>query len=381
MALLDVDTRVAYDRTGPGTPAGDYLRRYWMPVAELNDVKPGRAKAIKILSERYTYYRGASGEPHLIGHFCAHRNIALSTGRVEGEQLRCFYHGWRYDAGGQCTDQPCEDASFKAKVSVGGYPAREYLGLVYAYLGPGEPPPFHEFASFTRPGTIFTWSYVRRTNYFNSLENSADWLHANFVHAVSGFTSLGVNREIPELRVEETDYGLAGYLQYTDGKEGVNYILMPIAGYIMVALPGIDKLVDHLAYRVPIDDYSHRTFIVNLAELEGEELERFRDHRAKQRAYLEKAEPHDAVVDAVIRGDIHIDDVDPERPDLVGVQDSVVMETQPPISERPADRLGRSDLGVILLRRIFEREVSAARDGRPLKQWVYPDDLRAIPGI
>lgn len=379
-AAVDVPEELAYDRTGPDTPAGRYLRQFWIPVAQITDVKPARAKTITIMSEKFTLYRGESGAAHLIGHFCPHRHVALAIGRVEGECVRCFYHGWKFDQDGACVDQPAEDASFKDKVRAPGYPTREYLGLVFAFLGKGEPPPFPEFKRFERPGELLTWSYVRRTNYFNTMENGADHVHANFVHERSAFSTVGVNREIPEIEPWETDFGIAFNTKYKDGKNGRHYVVMPLAAFIMVAEDGLDHLVDHLAFRIPIDDESHRSFIVNLVEVFGEARDRYMEKRRQQREALQSLPSSDDIVAAIIRGDMHIDEV-PDRPDLVGIQDSVVMLTQPAVSDRESDQLGRSDRAAILLRRIYAREIEAFAQGKPVKRWTYPENLSPVSAV
>jgi len=379
-AAVDAPAELAFDRTGPNTPAGRYLRQFWIPVAMVDDVKPGRAKTITIMSENFTLYRGENGDAHLVGHLCPHRHVALAVGRVEGDAIRCFYHGWKFDQAGRCVEQPAEDAAFAEKVHLSAFPTRKYLGLVFAFLGEGEPPAFPEFKQFERPGELVTWSYVRRTNYFNTMENGADHVHANFVHERSAFSTVGVNREIPEIEPWETDFGIAFNTKYKDGKNGRHYVVMPLAAFIMVAEEGLDKLVDHLAFRIPIDDQSHRSFIVNLFEIFGEERDRFMEKRRLQRLALQSLPPSDEIVQAVIRGELHIDEV-PDRPDLVGIQDSVVMETQPPVSDREPDQLGRSDRAAILLRRIYAREIEAFAQGKPVKRWTYPEDLAPVPAV
>src|SRR5687767_8435488 len=102
--------------TGPGTLAGRYLRMFWQPVCRAEDLPAGHAKPLHILGEDFTLYRGESGKPHLIAPRCAHRGTQLSTGWVEGDCVRCFYHGWKYDASGQCVEQPAEEAGFARKV-------------------------------------------------------------------------------------------------------------------------------------------------------------------------------------------------------------------------------------------------------------------------
>src|SRR5262249_43556868 len=124
-----------YVHTGPGTLAGRYLRRFWHPVYLARDLAPGHARPLRIMSEDFTLFRGGGGTPHLWAFRCAHRGTQLSTGWVEGDCIRCFYHGWKYDGSGQCVEQPAEDAGFAQKVKIKSYPCEEYLGLIFAYLG------------------------------------------------------------------------------------------------------------------------------------------------------------------------------------------------------------------------------------------------------
>src|SRR5919202_5128287 len=92
--------------TGPGTLAGRFMRRFWQPVYLARELAPGYAKPIKIMSEEFTLYRGEDGAPHVVAFRCAHRGTQLSTGWVEGDCIRCFYHGWKYDGSGQCVEMP-----------------------------------------------------------------------------------------------------------------------------------------------------------------------------------------------------------------------------------------------------------------------------------
>src|SRR6266545_5276290 len=113
--------------TGPGTLAGQYLRRFWQPVFRSQDLKPGKAMPIRIMSEDLTLYRGQTGTARTLAFRCAHRGTQLSTGWVEGENLRCRYHGWVYEGSGQCVEQPAEPEPFCQKIRIRGYPVEEYL--------------------------------------------------------------------------------------------------------------------------------------------------------------------------------------------------------------------------------------------------------------
>ena len=375
-----------YDKVGPGTPAGEYLRRFWMPVALLDDVKPGRAKTVKILSELFTFYRGESGAPHLVANECAHRHTRLAPhGRVEEECIRCFYHGWMYDATGQCLEQPAEGReSFAHKVRITSYPVRDYHGIVFAYFGAGEPPEFQHLDLFDGPGVREVGSYVRQTNFFNSLDNQADWVHANFVHYRSEFTKIGINRAIPVVSAEETEYGLKGYLTYDDGVVGVNFVLMPIGMYIIGSGSRIDDVdglvyIHQMAWRTPIDDHSHRSFNIYYADVTGAAAERFSAARAHARQASTDMPGRAEIMKKIYSGELHVDEVDESRPDIVGIQDTVTMEMQRPISEREPDRLGRSDAAVIVLRKMYMREVRKMLNGEPIKPWKWPSELKAEP--
>src|SRR6266508_2352874 len=164
--------QIDFAPTGPGTLAGRYLRRFWQPVYVAADLPPGHARPLRIMNEDYTLYRGESGTPHVTAFRCAHRGTQLSIGWVEGDCLRCFYHGWKYDGSGQCVEQPAEEAGFAAKVRIQSYPVHEYLGLIFAYLGEGEPPPVPRYPDMEDCDGLLEWdSYPRACNYFNNLEN------------------------------------------------------------------------------------------------------------------------------------------------------------------------------------------------------------------
>jgi len=82
--------------TGPGTLSGRYLRSFWQPVYHCVDLAPGQAKPLRVMGEGFTLYRGVTGAPYLVAGRCAHRGMQLSAGSVEGDAIRCFYHGWKY---------------------------------------------------------------------------------------------------------------------------------------------------------------------------------------------------------------------------------------------------------------------------------------------
>ena len=375
---VSVSGPLDFAKTAPETITGRYLRHFWTPVALLDDVKPGRAKPIQIMSEWFTYYRGEGGQPHVVAFACAHRNTRMATGWVEGDCIRCFYHGWKYDADGQCIEQPAEDEGFAKKIKIAGYPTRDQFGLVFAYLGEGDAPAFPNFGSFELSDALETSSYVRKANYYNQRENSSDLVHVHFVHGKSDFARSGFNREIPTLAADETEYGIRGEARFADGKINVHHILMPL-GVFEPVFNREAGWIDHLAWRVPVNDETHRSFIVDRIHKRGPELEAYRAAKRRREEARAKAAPVDQIVEAILNGDMHIDDVPADHPDIVNIQDCVSLNVQPLISDR-VDRLGRSDTEVILLRKIMAREIAALGAGQPIKMWRWEEMLAIDSG-
>src|SRR5215203_2221433 len=119
---------VLLTRTGPDTPCGDLMRRYWQPAALAEELPPGGPPLpVRLLGEDLALFRDEQGRPGLLGLHCSHRGADLSYGRVEGGGLRCLYHGWLYDLSGRCIDQPGEpaDSTFKDRIRHRAYPCRE----------------------------------------------------------------------------------------------------------------------------------------------------------------------------------------------------------------------------------------------------------------
>ena len=126
-------------KVGPGEPCGEYLRRFWHPVAmtsELADLPT----AIRILGEDLVLFRDKSGRIGLVHKRCPHRRASLEFGSCDERGIRCCYHGWHFDLDGTLLDAPGQPKEamerLKNRVKLGAYPAFEYKGLIFAYMGP-----------------------------------------------------------------------------------------------------------------------------------------------------------------------------------------------------------------------------------------------------
>src|SRR5512134_3509544 len=152
-------------QTGPGTPCGEMMRRYWQPVGLSEELPVGGAPlSVRILGEELVLFRDDQGRVGLLGLHCAHRGTDLSYGRIEDGGLRCLYHGWLYDIDGRCLDQPAEPSisRFKEKICHLSYPCLERAGLIFAFMGEGEAPllPDYEFLLVPETQTAIHRAFV-----------------------------------------------------------------------------------------------------------------------------------------------------------------------------------------------------------------------------
>ncbi|HEX9445456.1 MAG TPA: Rieske 2Fe-2S domain-containing protein, partial [Candidatus Binatia bacterium] len=119
-------------RVGPGTPAGELLRRYWHPIAVATELGDRPVRRVRILGEDLVLYRGEDGSHGLVAERCSHRGASLAYGRIEGANIRCPYHGWMYAADGRCVEQPAEpeDSTYKDRVRHRAYPVEKAAGML-----------------------------------------------------------------------------------------------------------------------------------------------------------------------------------------------------------------------------------------------------------
>jgi phenylpropionate dioxygenase-like ring-hydroxylating dioxygenase large terminal subunit len=121
-------------------PFGSDLRRigthpdFWYPLAWSSEVKRGKTLARRFAGEPVVLFRSKSGRVFALEDRCAHRQVPLSLGLVEGETLKCGYHGWAYNCAGQCIDVPYLGRD-RLPNGVRSYPAREIDGLVFIFPG------------------------------------------------------------------------------------------------------------------------------------------------------------------------------------------------------------------------------------------------------
>ncbi|CAN0121280.1 unnamed protein product [Chrysoparadoxa australica] len=173
-------------RVNPGQPAGEVLRRYWQPAALSDELAgPRPVVPVTLLGEQLVLFRDNDGALGLIGRHCPHRGADLCYGRREDNGLRCPFHGWHFDRTGQCVEQPGEPEGSRMheQIRTAAYPVVEKNGIIFAYLGPGDPPPFPNFDCFRAPGThVFAFKGLWECNWLQAMEVGIDPAHASFLH-------------------------------------------------------------------------------------------------------------------------------------------------------------------------------------------------------
>jgi nitrite reductase/ring-hydroxylating ferredoxin subunit len=199
-----------------GTPAGEWFRRYWLVVGTTHDLHD-IPQAVKVLGEDLVLFRDQFGKVGLLGEHCPHRGASLEYGDIEDGGLRCPYHGWLFDVQGRCLAMPAEpkDSKFAEKVKHLSYPVREQGGLIFAYIGPDEPPPLPKYRALADAAGQRSWEATRLYDYnwFNFIENGADPAHFSILHRANPNDGTWRSwffdfRDIPPFDAIETSYGM-----------------------------------------------------------------------------------------------------------------------------------------------------------------------------
>jgi 5,5'-dehydrodivanillate O-demethylase len=356
--------------TDPGTLAGRYLRRFWQPVFHSSQIKPGEAKPLRIMGQDFTLYRGASGAPYVIDARCPHRAMPMHLGWVQAEEIRCFYHGWKFDGAGQCTEQPAERPDFCAKIRTGAYPARDYLGLVFAYLGEGPAPNLPRYPAFESEDVILNHdSYTRACHFFNNLENAGDKSHIAFAHHDAS-ASWDEATDGPTISAEESCWGVTFRTIRPSGRETVSQFGMPNI-YHARGVPDDPEVGyrEFIAWWVPHDDDRHTQFTIALQPKHSDVTPRYQQRRAAKMARWDL--DREAIARGLLDGSMRWDDVDTSRVANLFLQDDVAQMGVGPVATRQQEHLGRGDVGLILQRKLWVRELSRFAQSEPTTPWRY----------
>ena len=366
--MLTVKENERLTRVSPGTPMGELMRRYWQPIAAAAELQDNPVKPVKLLGESLVLYRNRKGGFGLIGDTCPHRRMSMLYGIPQDQGLRCAYHGWMFNETGQCVEMPGESpySTFPGRVKTTAYPVEELAGLIFAYLGPDPVPLLPRW-------DLFVWDNVLRDigstvipcNWLQIMENSLDpvhveWLHGEFSNYVlerlgrpdlkrefyrAGQVSTNLAHE--KIGFDEFQYGIIKR-RVTAGRSEDDpdwRIGHPIL------FPNILRVGSNFQYRVPMDDtHTLHVWFTAYPQPPGEEAPR------------QEQIPHYKVPLPVDEEGLA------EWPlmDNNSGQDITAWVTQGAIADRSQEKLGESDKGIILYRRMLRQQLAIIEDeGQP----------------
>ena len=386
--MLTKDQNELLTRTGPGTPAGNLFRRYWQPVALAEELPPGAPpRPVRILGEDLVLFRDANDEIGLMGLHCPHRGADLSFARVEGNGLRCLYHGWLLAKNGRCLDQPGEPAasSYKDTIRHPAYPCREAGGLILTYMGPGAAPPLPNFPIFSAPlSHVWASKLVHECNYLQANEGNVDPQHLSFLHRMSSPNKAPDERTkqvdallaadvAPLIEVEIAPFGMRVFATRMLGNDD-KYVR--VSNFIMPNCSAFDGGPLHdpaksppkpnigywMHWHVPIDDYTHWKYAI--AYCYDDPIDPAFQHRFVRSEMTENYDTRRRRSNRYLQ-----DRSEMERLTFLGMgfnfydHDRFAVESQGEISDRTREHLGASDRAVIAMRRLMIKTIEDLQDG------------------
>jgi 5,5'-dehydrodivanillate O-demethylase oxygenase subunit len=380
--LISEATNDRLTRVGPGTPCGELMRRYWVPIAPASQLLENPVRKVRILGEDLVLYRDRGGAIGLIGDRCLHRGVDLQFGIPDACGLRCPYHGWLYDQTGTCIERPLEahpERPIQQKLAA--YPVQELGGLIFAYMGPLPAPALPRWDLFVWPNPIRQIAInVLDCNWLQCQENTGDPLHsvwthgrlfqyaleregqderaASFDHTIHTRLRMGVG--VKEIYAEPTAYGLRKGVVYAkelgadaDRIDEHSTVMFPF--YTQTGMCGSPR--SEFQIRVPIDD-THTLHIC------------YQCYSAPP----EVTAPHQESIPWYEPPTKHADG----SPilDYVLAQDAMMWAAQGEIVDRSVEVLGRTDIPIVLLRRQLDEQIALVEAGQaPMNTFVESPDV------
>lgn len=348
--MLSDEKNKLLTQVGPGTQMGDYLRRYWHPIAGVSEFDDKSVRPIRLFGEDLVLYKDLSGNYGLVQRRCPHRNADLAFGYVEKCGLRCSYHGWQFNSEGHCTHQPYEEivdpeAKLRKKIRVSAYQVRAKAGLLWAYMGASPAPELPDWELFNyENGFAQAVFAVVPCNWFQCQENSIDpvhfeWTHNNWTARLQSDDAQYVPTHL-KTQYEEFEFGFV-YKRLRAQESEQN----PMWTTGRVTLwPNAFYLGHHFEWRVPVDDTNTLSVLWVFSRVPKE-----------QEPYVQQHIP-------TWYGPTHDENGD-WITSHVANQDFAARVGQGRITDRTRETLGASDRGVVQMRRRFFEELEAVAAG------------------
>jgi len=403
--MISAEQNDRMTRVGPGTPAGSLLRNYWQPVALVDELEGERpAKPVRVLGQDFVLFRDDKGRHGLLERQCPHRMADLAFGRLEDGGLRCAFHGWLFDVEGRCLETPGEPRGSRLcdHVRQPAYPVVERSGILFAWLGKGEPSAFPHFDCFTAPGAYtFAFKGYWDCNWLQALEVGIDPAHASFLHRYfedeDTATSYGkqfrgkpsdsdlpitrVLREFdrPEIGVERTDYGIrlvtlrAIDERQTHGRS--THILFPQAFVIPM-----NAEMTITQWHVPVDDHGCYWYSIFTSFTAPVDRKTMREQRLRTYPAPDYKPVHG-------RHDAWGFDPREQRTSTytgmgadINIHDQFACESPGRIADRTKEHLGTTDKGIVLYRRLLLDAIQKTEKGERTLMMLDAAQAAALTG-
>ncbi|HLZ72381.1 MAG TPA: Rieske 2Fe-2S domain-containing protein [Dehalococcoidia bacterium] len=370
--------------TGPQTPMGGLLRRFWLPALLSSELPRPDSPPVRLtlLSEDLIAFRDSEGRVGVLDRYCPHRGASLFWGRNEECGLRCVYHGWKFDVQGHCMDMPNEPAEhrFRDKVQTVAYPTEERGGVVWVYMGPkGTSAVFPELEWTRVPASHRIVSKrIQECNYLQNVEGEVDSAHVSFLHSMvgsggvtPGTGAVGGNFTFdrsPHFSIKTTDYGLMITARRNASEGGFYWRITPYMMPTYTIVPNDPGAPQTFTAAVPIDDTHMYGFSATWhpdRALTAEELKR---NELGLGAHV-RLLPGGFDTLANKANDYLIDRDSQRTKTFTGIygvreQDMAVQSDQwGPVTRRWKEHLGTTDLAVIAMRRRLLRAVKNLQQG------------------
>jgi len=363
--VLTTEENAHLSAVSRGTPMGTLLRRYWHPIAPVAQLDDRPTLAVKLLGEELVLYRDRSGTLGLIDRLCAHRRVDLSYGIPEQDGLRCMYHGWMYDETGQCIEQPFEetvhpDGRFKDKVRVTAYPVEAIGGLVFAYMGPQPAPLLPRWDLFVEENAVRQVGLaIIPCNWLQIVENALDPVHVEWLHGWYGKYVLeqsgdpdpallsaaeSFTKRHQEIAFDVFEHGVVKRrLVEGQSRDDEDFAVgHPLVFPCMLRVGGGGR--NTFQIRTPLDD-THTLQMYYTAFFAPPGVQ----------APKQESVPYYWQPVWNENGAYNLESANN--------QDIMAWVGQGPISDRPHEHLGVTDMGVILLRKMLKEQAQIAEDG------------------
>jgi phthalate 4,5-dioxygenase len=388
--MLSKDDNELITRVGPDTRGGALLRRYWYPVLKADALEPdGAPKKVRLLGENFVAFRSGDGRVGMMEELCPHRRASLILARNEDCALRCLFHGWKFDLNGRLVEAPSEPAdrvSFVNKVRTRNVAVRENSNLIWAYIGPGEPPQFPDFEFTALPlDHVQVAEVPGRCNWVQLAEGQLDSAHISHLHAsasAGNLTRLSLADRAPVFDVETTSWGMHAAATRTIGADErytrVTEFVMPSWEFIpRPTSPGTaeyDAMPRFVVHQTPVDDTNTIVWYINWHP----------DHPIsyEEARWTVWNDEYISVIDEPLMGQ---DRAKMKAGHMTGVnnlltEDMLVAETMGPIADRTGEYLGSSDAAVARFRRIFIEAIRDEEDGNAPRGCSGNEPYRSIVG-